>query len=41
MENEANSSRLERASVVPILYKKDVWQKKEEKLVNYGPLTLT
>lgn len=36
MKKEGNSSRLEKASVVPIFNKKEVWQKKEEKLVNYG-----
>lgn len=40
MEDEGNSSRLEGAHAVPVLNTKDAWQKKEKKLVNYGPLTL-
>lgn len=41
MANKGKFSRLARASVVPVFIKKDVWQKKEEKLANYGPFTLT
>lgn len=39
--NKKNYSRLERVSMVSVSNKKDVCQKKEKKLVNYGPLTLT
>lgn len=38
--HEGNSSGQERTHVVAVLNVKGVWQKKEEKLVNYGPLTL-